>query len=84
MFFYRETYSNFLSQLEKDGFEGNPYYYLLVAKLDNQIIGFCFYFIRYILFTFEDMLICMHRKEALDNFVNDYFEAMKLSNLLFP
>ena len=36
-----------LSQLEKDGFEGNPYYYLLVAELDNQIIGVCFYFIRY-------------------------------------
>ena len=36
-----------LIQLEKDGFEGNPYYYLLVAELDNQIIGVCFYFIRY-------------------------------------
>ena len=36
-----------LSQLEKDGFEGNPFYYLLVAELDNQIIGVCFYFIRY-------------------------------------
>ena len=36
-----------LSQLEKDGFEGNPYYYLLVAELDDQIIGVCFYFIRY-------------------------------------
>lgn len=28
------------------------------------------------LLIFEDMLICMHRKEALDNFVNDYFETL--------
>ena len=36
-----------LEQLEKDGFEGHPHYYLLVAEYDNQIIGVCFYFIRY-------------------------------------
>ena len=36
-----------LNQLEKDGFEGNPYYFLLIAELDNKIIGVCFYFIRY-------------------------------------
>ena len=36
-----------LDQLEKDGFEDHPYYYLLVAEYDNQIIGVCFYFIRY-------------------------------------
>jgi len=29
------------------GFEGHPHYYLLVAEYDNQIIGVCFYFIRY-------------------------------------
>ena len=34
-------------KLEKDGFDGNPYYYLLIAEIDNQIIGVCFYFIRY-------------------------------------
>ena len=36
-----------LEQLEKDGFEGHPHYYLLVAELASQIIGVCFYFIRY-------------------------------------
>lgn len=36
-----------LDQLEKDGFEDHPYYYLLVAEHENQIIGVCFYFIRY-------------------------------------
>ena len=36
-----------LEQLEKDGFEGHPHYYLLVAEYENQSIGVCFYFIRY-------------------------------------
>ena len=31
-----------LDQLEKDGFEDHPYYYLLVAEHENQIIGVCF------------------------------------------
>tara|TARA_B100000900_G_scaffold91255_1_gene74577 strand:+ start:1083 stop:1559 length:477 start_codon:yes stop_codon:yes gene_type:complete len=36
-----------LEQLEKDGFDGHPHYYLLVAEEKEEIIGVCFYFIRY-------------------------------------
>ena len=36
-----------LEQLEKDGFDGHPHYYLLVAEEKGEIIGVCFYFIRY-------------------------------------
>ena len=36
-----------LEQLEKDGFDGHPHYYLLVAEEKGEIIGICFYFIRY-------------------------------------
>ena len=36
-----------LEQLEKDGFDGYPHYYLLVAEEKGEIIGVCFYFIRY-------------------------------------
>ncbi len=36
-----------LEQLEKDGFDGHSHYYLLVAEEKGEIIGVCFYFIRY-------------------------------------
>ena len=36
-----------LEQLEKDGFDGHPHYHLLVAEEKREIIGICFYFIRY-------------------------------------
>ena len=36
-----------LEQLEKDGFENNPYYFFLVAENDKEIIGLSFYWIRY-------------------------------------
>lgn len=36
-----------LEELEADGFEGNPYYWFLVAEKNNEIIGLSFYWIRY-------------------------------------
>ena len=36
-----------LEDLEKDGFEKNPWYWFLVAEKDNKIIGLSFYWIRY-------------------------------------
>tara|TARA_Y100000746_G_C15302679_1_gene366340 strand:- start:266 stop:745 length:480 start_codon:yes stop_codon:yes gene_type:complete len=36
-----------VEQLEKDGFEDNPYYFFLVAENDKEIIGLSFYWIRY-------------------------------------
>ena len=36
-----------LSQLEEDGFGDYPYYHLLVAENNNQIVGLSFYWIRY-------------------------------------
>ena len=36
-----------LEDLEKDGFEGNPWYWFLVAEKDNEIVGLSFYWIRY-------------------------------------
>ena len=36
-----------LEDLEKDGFGGNPWYWFLIAKKDDEIIGLSFYFIRY-------------------------------------
>ena len=36
-----------LKELEKDGFDGNPFYWFLVAEKNNKIIGLSFYFIRY-------------------------------------
>jgi GNAT superfamily N-acetyltransferase len=36
-----------LEDLEKDGFEGHPWYWFLIAEKDNEIIGLSFYFIRY-------------------------------------
>ena len=42
-----EEVSITLEELQDDGFCENPLYYFLVAEADNQIIGMCFYFIRY-------------------------------------
>ena len=36
-----------LEDLEKDGFEGSPWYWFLVAEKDNEIVGLSFYWIRY-------------------------------------
>jgi len=36
-----------LEDLEKDGFEGSPCYWFLVAEKDNEIVGLSFYWIRY-------------------------------------
>ena len=36
-----------LEDLEKDGFEENPWYWFLVAEKDNEIVGLSFYWIRY-------------------------------------
>ena len=36
-----------LDQLEQDGFNDNPNYYLLVAVYKDEIIGMSFYWIRY-------------------------------------
>ena len=36
-----------LENLEKDGFEGNPWYWFLVAEKNNEIVGLSFYWIRY-------------------------------------
>ena len=65
-----------LSQLEKDGFEGNPYYYLLVAELDDQIIGVCFYFIRYS--TWKGKVLFLE-----DFVVKEEFRRMGIGGMLF-
>ena len=36
-----------LEDLEKDGFEGSPWYWFLVAEKENEIVGLSFYWIRY-------------------------------------
>ena len=36
-----------LNDLEKDGFKERPYYFLLVAEKENEIIGLSFLWIRY-------------------------------------
>ena len=36
-----------LEDLEKDGFGENPWYWFLVAKRNNEIVGLSFYWIRY-------------------------------------
>ena len=36
-----------VSQLEEDGFGKHPYYYFLVAEINQKIIGLSFYWIRY-------------------------------------
>ena len=42
-----EEVTNTLEQLEKDGFGEKPSYQLLVATVDNQVVGMALYFIKY-------------------------------------
>ena len=36
-----------VKDLENDGFGIHPYFWFLIAEIDNEIIGLSFYFIRY-------------------------------------
>ena len=36
-----------LKELEKDGFGEHPWYWFIVAEIDDEIVGMSFYFIRY-------------------------------------
>ena len=36
-----------LEDLEKDGFGEHPWYWIIVAEIDGEIVGLSFYFIRY-------------------------------------
>lgn len=36
-----------LEQLEKDGFGDRPLYWILLAEIDDEVIGMSFYYIRY-------------------------------------
>ena len=65
-----------LDQLEKDGFEGHPHYYLLVAEYDNQIIGVCFYFIRYS--TWKGKVMFLE-----DFVVKEEYRRMGIGSMLF-
>ncbi|GAB4297192.1 MAG: GNAT family N-acetyltransferase [Marinilabiliales bacterium] len=39
--------TNTIEDLEKDGFSENPLYYVIVAEIDNEIVGMSFYFFSY-------------------------------------
>ena len=78
-----------LDQLEKDGFEDHPYYYLLVAEHENQIIGVCFYFIRYstwkgkVLFLEDFVVKEEYRRKGIANHLYSSIEEIA-NELGFP
>ena len=78
-----------LDQLEKDGIEDHPYYYLLVAEHENQIIGVCFYFIRYstwkgkVLFLEDFVVKEEYRRKGIANHLYSSIEEIA-NELGFP
>ena len=65
-----------LEQLEKDGFDGHPHYYLLVAEEKGEIIGVCFYFIRYS--TWKGKVLFLE-----DFVVKEEYRRMGIGGMLF-
>ena len=65
-----------LEQLEKDGFDGHPHYYLLVAEEKGEIIGTCFYFIRYS--TWKGKVLFLE-----DFVVKEEYRRMGIGGMLF-
>ena len=65
-----------LEQLEKDGFDGHPHYYLLVAEEKGEIIGICFYFIRYS--TWKGKVLFLE-----DFVVKEEYRRMGIGGMLF-
>ena len=75
-----------LEELEADGFEGNPYYWFLVAEKNNEIIGLSFYWIRYstwkgkMLFLEDFVIKEEYRKKGVGSLL--FEETIKICNEL--
>lgn len=65
-----------LEDLEKDGFGKNPLYWILVAEIENKIVGMAFYYIRYS--TWSGKILYLE-----DFIVKDAFRRKGVGSLLF-
>lgn len=63
-------------ELENDGFGDNPVFWIIVAELDNKIIGMSFYYIRYSTWTGRNIYL-------EDLVVKEEYRRLGVGKLLF-
>ena len=65
-----------LEELEKDGFGEHPIYWILLAEIENRIVGMSFYYIRYSTWKGK----CLYLEDII---VKEAFRGNKVGKFLF-
>jgi GNAT superfamily N-acetyltransferase len=65
-----------LQELEKDGFGEHPLYWIILAQIENEIVGMSFYYIRYSTWKGK----CLYLEDIV---VKEAFRGQKIGKILF-
>ena len=68
--------TNTIESLEKDGFGDHPLFYIILAEVDQKVVGMSFYFISYSTWKGK----CLYLEDII---VNEKYRGNKIGKLLF-